>query len=406
MPSLLTGDQEKVRKINKSIVLNTLRLHAPVSRARVANITGLNRGTVSNIVNSLIEEGLVLEQEQQDYKIGRPAISLSLRPDGGAVVGVEVGVDFIAVLLTNFVAETLWEIRVEANPLQSQTEIIGGAEQLIDQALGIADEHGLRPLGIGIGLPGLVNIHQGELIIAPNLNWKNIPLRLMWNQRFRLPIYVENEANLAALGEYYFGVARGVDNFIYLSSGIGLGGGIMIGGKLFRGSYGYAGEIGHIQRDRLGEQCGCGRIGCWETQVGPRAVLRRVKKGLQTNPDQFLLDACQGDFDNLTFNMVVKFALEGNKICYQAMEEVATHLGAGIADLVNIFNPELVVIGGSFILGRDILRPIIEKTIFSIALPPSADSLRIAFSERGANACVLGAVAIVLDDIMHEMTII
>src|SRR5271157_409438 len=402
---MLTGDQEKVRKINKSIVMNTLRLHAPVSRARIANLTGLNRGTVSNIVNVLIEEGLVSENGQEGSKVGRPAIPLSLRPDGGAVIGMEIGVDFVAILLTNFVAETLWETRVATTLSQTQSSIISRAEQLVEQALSIAKEQQLRPLGLGVGLPGLINLRQGELIVAPNLKWRNVPLRLMWNQRFRLPVYIENEANLAALGEYYFGVAQGVENFIYVCSGIGLGGGIMIGGNLFRGGYGYAGEIGHVQRDPQGEQCACGRIGCWETQVGPRAVLRRVKKELQIHSDQFLLDACQGDFDNLTFEMVVKFALEGNSICRQAIEDVATYLGAGIADLVNVFNPQLVIIGGAFILGKDILQPIIQKTIFSNALQPSTDSLRIAFSERGADACAFGAVAIVLDDILREMTI-
>lgn len=400
---MITGDQEKVRKINKSIVMNILRLHAPISRARVANITGLNRGTVSNIINALIEEGLVSENEQEDSKIGRPGILLGLRPDGGAVIGLEIGVDFITILLTNFVAATLWESRVEINPSQSQTGIISQAEQLVEQALSIAREQRLRPLGVGIGLPGLINLRSGELIIAPNLNWRNVPLRLMWNQRFRLPVYIENEANLAAMGEYYFGVARGVDNFVYLSSGIGLGGGIMIDGNLFRGGHGYGGEIGHMQRDPQGEKCGCGRIGCWETQVGPRAVLRRVKKELQIHSDPVLLEACQGDLNNLTFDMVVKFALEGNILCKQAIEEVASYLGEGIADLVNVFNPELVVIGGAFIHGKDILQPIIEKTVFSSSLQPSADTLRIAFSERGDNACALGAVAIVLDDILREM---
>ena len=402
---MLTGDQEKVRKINKSIVMNTLRLHAPISRARVANLTGLNRGTVSNIVNALIEEGLVSENGLEGSKVGRPAIPLSLRSDGGAVIGMEIGVDFIHILLTNFVAETLWETRVETTPSQTQSSIISRAEQLVEQALSIAKEQRLRILGLGVGLPGLINLRQGELIVAPNLQWKNVPLRLMWNQRFRLPVYIENEANLSALGEYYFGVAQDIENFIYVCSGIGLGGGIMIGGSLFRGGYGYAGEIGHVQRDPQGEQCACGRIGCWETQVGPRAVLRRVKKELQIHSDQFLLDACQGDFDNITFEMVVKFALEGDSVCRQAIEDVATYLGAGIADLVNVFNPELVVIGGAFILGKDILQPIIEKTIFSNALQPSTDNLRLAFSERGADACALGAVAIVLDDILREMII-
>ncbi|RPJ20465.1 MAG: ROK family transcriptional regulator [Chloroflexi bacterium] len=402
---MLTGNQEQVRKVNKSIILNMLRLHAPISRAQVANLTGLNRGTVSNIVNVLIEEGLVFEDEQKGSGIGRPAISLGLRPDGGAVIGVEIGVDFIAVLLTNFVAEKIWDTRIQTDRSQSQTHIISQAEQLIDHALLLAYEKRLRLLGIGVGLPGLVNLHQGNLIMAPNLHWRDVPLRLMWNQRFHLPIYIENEANLAALGEYYFGIGRNVDNFIYLSAGIGLGGGIMIDGKLFRGGHGYAGEIGHIQRDPTGEPCGCGRVGCWETQVGPRAVLQRVKNELQNHSDPFLLAACSGDMDNLTFEMVVKFALEGNTLCRQAIEEVAIHLGMGIADMVNVFNPELVLIGGAFIQAKDILQPIIEKTVFSNVLQPCADGLRVAFSERGANDCVLGAIAIVLDDILHEMVI-
>ncbi len=402
---MITGDQEKVRKINRSLVLNTLRLHAPVSRAQVANYTGLTRGTVSNIVNVLIDDGLVFEDKLEDSKIGRPSILLGLRPDGGAVIGVEIGVDFISVLLTNFVAETLWEVRVETPPSQSQTEIINQAEHYIDQALSIAKEQELRSLGIGVGLPGLVNSRQGNLIVAPNLRWKNVPLRLIWNQRFHLPVYIENEANLAALGEYYFGVARNVDNFICLTSGFGLGGGIMIDGRLFRGGHGYGGEIGHIQRDPQGEQCGCGRIGCWETQVGPRAVLQRVKKEFQTHHDQSLLDACSGDLNKLTFEIVVQFASNGNTICRKAIEEVAVNLGVGIADLVNIFNPNLVVIGGAFISVKDIMRSIIEEAIFSNALQPSTDNLQIKFSERSTEACVLGAVAVVLDDILREMVI-
>jgi predicted NBD/HSP70 family sugar kinase len=314
-------------------------------------------------------------------------------------------VDFIAVLLTNFVAESIWDTRVPIDPSDSQTSIISQAEQLIDQALLLASERRLRPLGIGVGLAGLVNVRQGNLIVAPNLHWRNVPLRLMWNQRFHLPIYIENEANLSALGEYYFGNARNVDNFIYLSAGIGLGGGIMIGGKLFRGERGYAGEIGHIQRDPTGEQCGCGRIGCWETQVGPRAVLHRVRKQLQTHADPVLMDAGSGDVDNLTFELVVQHALEGNRLCRQAIEEVAVNLGMGIVDMVHVFNPELVLIGGAFIQAKDILQPIIEKTIFSNVLQACGDGLRVAFSERGANDCVLGAVAIVLDDILREMVI-
>jgi len=402
----VTADQDKVRKINKSIVLNMLRLQAPISRAEVANQTGLNRSTISNIVNSLIEDGLVWEDQLQNSKIGRPTIPLRLKREGGAVIGLELGVDFIAVMLTDFIAEAIWEARIPTLPYQSQTELIGKAEELINHALSIANQQNLKPLGMGVALPGLVNVQQGELIIAPNLQWKNLPLRSMWSQRFNIPIYIENDANLAALGEYYFGHARGVENFIYVSSGIGLGGGIMIGGKLLRGGHGFAGEIGHIQRDQNGQPCGCGRIGCWETQVGPRAVLRRVKKELQTTLDPSLRDGYQADIENMTFEMVVMLALEGNPIYRQVMEEVAIYLGAGIADLVNIFNPDMVVIGGALTLVQEILQPVIERTVLSLALPPSSENLRIAFSKTGSKAPVLGAVAVVLDDILREMMIV
>ncbi len=161
--------------------MNTLRLHAPISRARIAKLTGLNKSTVSNIVNVLIDDGLVSENEQDSSRIGRPSINLGLRPDGGAVIGLEIGVDFINIVLTNFAAETLWETVVETSPTQSQTSIINQAEKLIDQALSLTEERHLRPLGVGIGLPGLVNLLRGELIVAPNMNWRNVPLRLMLN---------------------------------------------------------------------------------------------------------------------------------------------------------------------------------------------------------------------------------
>ena len=406
MPKNHTADQESVRKVNTSLVLNALRLHAPISRAELANITKLNRSTISNIVNVLLEDGLVLEMDAMESKIGRPGIALALRPEGGAVIGVEIGVGFISVILTDFVANILWREWVECPPTKPQIEIISEAERLIDQAISFAKEKYLRVLGIGLGVPGLVNVQKGELLFAPNLGWKDVPFRLMWNQRFHLPLFIENEANLGALGEYYFGVGRDVDNFIYLSSGVGLGGGIIIDGKLFKGGRGFAGEIGHIQRDPQGELCGCGRRGCWETQVGPRAVLQRVRRVVESDPDNILSKNGNGDLGNLTFNQVVDCALQGEPLCLSALEEVGKNLGAGIADLANIFNPQMVVIGGAFSYGREIILPVLENTISTGTLSAVKEDLRVIFSEHGADACVLGAIAVVLDDILREVALV
>lgn len=397
-----TADQGLVRKLNTAILLDALRRMAPLSRAELAARTGLNRSTVSAIVNSLLEEGFIQETDLQSARIGRPGMLLELNPKGGFAVGLELGVDFISVILTDFAAQVQWREKVASDPDEDQINILDRAAALTQHALDFGLAQGLRPLGIGVGVPGLVDLRQGKLVFAPNLHWNNVPLRLIWSQRFNLPIFVENEANAAALGEYYFGAARGVDNFIYLSAGIGLGSGIVIDGKLFRGSSGYASEVGHMTVDPEGELCGCGKRGCWETQVGPRAVLRRVRKTLETGVSSMLCDMVDADLERITFESVVQAAQMEDPVALRALQEVGERLGVGVANLVNVFNPELIVLGGALNLASSILLPIVERVVLENALPPSCENLRVAPSAHGIDACLMGAVALVLEDIWRE----
>jgi glucokinase-like ROK family protein len=397
-----TADQGLIRKLNTAVILDVLRRCAPLSRAELAARTGLNRSTVSIIVNSLIEEGFAQETDLQSSKIGRPGMLLVLNPKGGFAVGVEIGVDFISVILTDFVANVLWRQRVPSNPSEDQIRILDRASELTQEAIAAGVEQGLRPLGIGVGVPGLVDTLQGKLIFAPNLRWENVPLRLMWSQRFDLPIFIENEANAAALGEYYFGVARGVDSFIYLSAGIGLGGGVMIDGKLFRGSSGYAGEVGHMTVDPDGDLCGCGKRGCWETKVGPRAVLRGVRKILADGMPSLINDLAGGNLNQVTFDIVVKAARSKDPVALEALQSVGEYLGIGVVNLINIFNPELIVLGGALSLANEFLMPVIEGSVCNSALKPPCENIRFTASAHGEDACVMGAVALVLDDILRE----
>jgi glucokinase-like ROK family protein len=397
-----TADQGFIRKLNTAVVLDIMRRSAPLSRAELAARTGLNRSTVSLIVNNLIEEGFVQETELQSPKIGRPGMLLVLNPKGGFAVGVEIGVDFISVILTDFIANVQWRRRVSSDPAGDQICILDRASELTQEAIDVGLEQGLRSLGIGVGVPGLVDLRQGKLVFAPNLHWNNVPLRLMWSQRFNLPIFVENEANAAALGEYYFGAARGTVNFIYLSAGIGLGGGVLIDGKLFRGSNGYAGEVGHMTVDPDGDLCGCGKRGCWETKVGPRAVLSRVRKTLANGVPSFLNDLVGGDLDRITIDLVVQAARLGDSVALEALQKVGEYLGVGVVNLINIFNPELIVLGGALSLASEFLLPTIEDTVGKKALKPPCENVQFAASAHGEDACVMGAVALVLDDILRE----
>ena len=398
-----TADQVLVRKLNTSHILECLRMRGPLSRAGLSAATGLNRSTVSSVINDLLQEQYVREIGLAPSERGRPGMLLELSPDGGFAVGVEIGVDYICVAATDFLAQTLWLQRVPSHPQDLQAVIVERTASLIQAALGAGQAKDLRPLGIGLGVPGLVDTRQGSLAFAPNLGWYDVPLRGIFTERFNLPVFVENEANAAALGEYYFGVARDVGSLIYLSAGVGLGGGIILNGKLFRGSGGYAGEIGHMTVDPDGELCGCGKRGCWETVVGPQAIVRRVERLIaESGTPSRMRSLVDGDLGSMDVSIVVQAAEDGDPVAKAALQAVGVQLGIGIANLVNAFNPEMVVLGGALSLASVFLLPAIDAAMRRHALALARQGVQVVTAAHGADACVLGAVALVLDDILRE----
>jgi glucokinase-like ROK family protein len=397
-----TADQNWVRRKNRAIILETLRTSRTLSRAGLAAVTRLNPSTVSSIISELMSDQLVRETEFVQPATGRPGRLVELNPLGGCSVGVEINVDFVMVILTDFTANILLRVRLALQPTDSQASILDRVERLIAQALVTGQSRGLRPLGIGVGLPGLVKFPNGELKLAPNLHWENVSLQELWTEKFTLPVYVDNEANVAALGEFYFGEAQGIENFVYLSAGIGLGGGALINGKLFRGANGYACEVGHMTIDPLGSRCSCGKRGCLETLAGPWAVVDRVKRTLLLGAQSRWSNLDDGQLTSLTFAMVFEAAQAGDPLAVTVLEDIGSALGIGVTNLVNIFNPERIVLGGAFSLASSILLPIVEREVKQNSLAPSAENVQITASALGADACVLGAVSLVLDEILRD----
>lgn len=402
MNKITTADQALVRRLNMSTVLDYVRFHAPLSRAELAAHIGLTRSTVSSIIDELISQGYVHETNRQDPKIGRPGTDLQLNPDGGFAVGVELGVGYVKVVVTNFTADILWRRTEQLDPSIPQVVMLECAENLIEAALAFGTQSGLRALGIGVGIPGLVDTRQGKLIFAPNLKWVDMPIRLIWSTRFGLPVFVENDANCATLSEYFYGAAHNVQDFIYLWTGIGMGGGIVIGGRLFRGINGFAGEIGHTALFENGDLCGCGRHGCWEAYVNEAAVIRRAQAKLNDYPDSILPVLAQNNPEQINFAMIVEAARQDDALAIQVLGEIGHLLGVGTANLVNIFNPELVILGGSFTPAGKWITPVIARVVQETVLPPLRSSIRVQTSTLEGDACVLGTVALVLDDIIRE----
>jgi predicted NBD/HSP70 family sugar kinase len=204
------------------------------------------------------------------------------------------------------------------------------------------------------------------------------------------------------LGEYYFGVAKGIPNFLYVGTGFGLAGGLMLDGQLYRGAGGFAGEIGHIIVESGGELCSCGRRGCWETLVGPRAVIRGIIHALRHGAPSLIPEMVGGNLDHITMQVVVDAANRGDQLALDTLSDIASHLGSGIANLINVFNPRMIVLGGLLTLAGEYLLPTISNIIAAEALVEPARMVALALSSQGADSCVKGAAALVIDRIVRE----
>ena len=402
-----TADQAWVRERNLSIVLNYLwEAGGPIARARLTEISGLNKSTIGSLLTQLQAWGFVRELGTQNVGPGRPGMLIDIDPEAGRIIGTEIGVDFVSAVLVNLKAEVVWQRKVDTNGASrpGQSQMLAQTEQLVREAMGQAGAAGCRVLGIGLGVPGLVDHATGTLLFAPNLGWRDVPLREMWHAAFGVPVIVENEANAAALGEKMLGTARQLEHFIYLSAGVGLGGGLVIDGKLYGGAGGFAGEIGHMTLVPDGPQCNCGNRGCWETLIGPTAITERVRQAaaLGQTPVLLALPDVDGDVSAIRMRHVLAAAARGEPAVLHVLDEVGRYLGIGIANLVNAFNPRLVVLGGILSLAGPYILPRAQQEVQARALAAARETLRIELSAFGFDACVMGGASLLIREVLSN----
>jgi glucokinase-like ROK family protein len=400
-----TGDQNWVRERNLSIVLRYLwDVGQPIARARLTELSGLNKSTMGSLLAQLQTWRFVRETGTVNVGPGRPGTLIDIDPAGGRIIGAEIGVDFIAVVLVDLKANIVWRKQLNTRgAAQPQAEIIALAERLFQEAIDEVHLTGQRLLGIGVGVPGLVDRATGTLLFAPNLGWRHVPLRAMW-QRFGVPVFVENEANAAALGEHLIGVARHVADFIYLSAGVGLGGGLVIGGELYRGAGGYAGEVGHMTLLPDGPPCACGNRGCWETLINPAVILDQVRAAAHAGrtPILLALPEVMNDPHAIALPQVFEAAARGEEAVRYVLDEVGRYLGIGIANLLNAFNPSLVVLGGGLSLAGPYLLPRARREVETRALSAARSNVDIKLSVFQFDACVMGGVSLILLEVLNN----
>ncbi|MBM3253215.1 MAG: ROK family protein [Candidatus Omnitrophica bacterium] len=250
--------------------------------------------------------------------------------------------------------------------------------------------------GIGIGLPGLIDHSKGIVFSLTNIpGWKDVPLKRILERRLNLPVFIDNDVNVICLGEYLYGAGKGSRNVIAVSLGTGIGGGIIINGSLYRGASFSAGEIGHIMINENGPRCGCGRFGCLESYVGNYAIIRTAKEKLKKKTSKILKELTGGNFKNLTPEYLNLAARRGDSLAIEVWEDVGRYLGIGLSAIVNLLNPDRIVIcGGVSKAGNLLLKPVLESLKeYSLDVPFRA--VGIVFSKLGDDAGVIGASCLV-----------
>jgi len=248
-------------------------------------------------------------------------------------------------------------------------------------------------LGVGVGAPGPMDREKGIVITAPNLGWKMVPLRAKIEEATGLHITVDNDANCATLGEAWTGAAKGAKNVIGVTIGTGIGGGIIIDGRLYHGSSHVAGEIGHMTIDSTGRRCSCGNYGCLEAYASGTAIAERAREALANETSGVLLDMCARQLEKVTAQMVYSAAKQGDPVAIDVVRETARFLGAGIGALLNVLNPEVVVLAGGVVNAGEALFAPLKAEVRRRAFAPAVDGCRIVPGLLGSSAGVVGAVA-------------
>ncbi len=401
MADVRSADHALMREMNIALILECLRRAAPISRADLAHMTGLTKATVSSLVRELLDARFVREAGLDPGHNGRPPIKLVLNPDAGHIIGAEIGVDFITVILTNFSADVIWRQHERMAPA-NRASALSRAVVLVREASGRAGNNGRTILGLGVGVPGLVVVDSGTLLYSANQGWTSVPLRQVFEAAFNFPVYVDNDANMAALGESYFGAARGSDFVLYVSCGAGVGGGIVLNRRILGGVAGLAGEVGHMTIDPAGPLCSCGNRGCWEAFVSQRAVFARVQAAVAAGEPTSLVAATGGDLTNLSVPLLAEAAQAGDAVALRALHDTGRYLGIGLANLVNALNPQRVVLGGPLSQTYPFLWPAICQEVEQRALRWSREAAEFVVAAHHSDACAMGGIATVYHHVLSQ----
>jgi predicted NBD/HSP70 family sugar kinase len=387
MTTSAAASQDDVRRHNVSRLLRLLHVQGATSRSRLTALTGLNRSTVRALTTDLVDAQLVRETvPASGGSAGRPSIVVEPESLHTFALALDVGVDHLIAARVG-----LGGVVLDRRELR-QTEAAHDARRTVDRVHRMVTAMLSRApddtvcIGLGVGISGVVGAEDGSVRFAPNLGWQDVPFGQMLADRLggSLPVTVGNDGDLGAMSEHMRGAAAGLSEVIYISGEVGVGGGIILGGRPLHGAGGFGGEIGHMSINPRGRLCRCGARGCWETEVGEEAVLLAT-----------------GASPDTVFRDVLTAHAAGDRRTVEGMRRVGRWMGLGVVNLVNIFNPEMIVFGGTTRGVFSATEPVVRQ-VLSAALTAPREQVRLQLAALGADSTVIGAAELAFAPLLAD----
>jgi predicted NBD/HSP70 family sugar kinase len=375
-------DRSYIRRLHANQIFHRIRIEPEISQRDIVARTGLDKSTVSSIVNRFDQLGLIIRsQNTGENRPGRPTEGLAISPHKGFLVGVQIESHAIAFVLAG----------LDGQPLLTRHRdfdgAISGIADMVAEGIAAAraacDREG-EILGVGVSLPGLVD-RDGVLLHAPVLGWRDVPIYDLLKPRIGSPLFIGNDVKAAAMAEHMFGSCVDVADFVYLFSGSGVGGALFLDGEMYLGARGLAGELGHVKVVPQGRACSCGSYGCLSAYLSEPALAAEI---------DLLSGVAPRSFDD-----ILDRAAAGDDIVLGVLERAGDALGLAIASLINIFNPPLVALGGDMSRAETFLRPALDRALRRLAHPSMLAQSTVIFSAISAMKPYLGGVALALDGV-------
>jgi len=386
---------------DKAVITAAVRLFGPLSRVDLHRLTHWRPSTISTLVRELLEEGKLREAGTSNNPLGRKQVLLRINESYGFILGIELDSERVIAAAMDLAPNILAMI---SQPARTDAGVEGLIKQLRDCAAELIQQQkasGQQLLGIAFADTGLVDTKNGVSVSSSLTEfWQNVPLREIFEEEFKVAFLLESNTRAKAVAERVLGAGEMADDMVYIDYGVGVGAGIFTGGRLLRGSRDTAGELGHTQVAENGPSCKCGSFGCLEALASASAIAMRARKAIGEGSNSKAL-ALAGEVDKITGWTVLEAARAGDKLCTSLMEDAENYLGLAIANLVNLFNPSVVVLSKRFELGGLALTDRIARIVRRQALPHATENLAFRMGKFGDDAAVLGAGLLVLESLFE-----